>query len=167
MLLSMMFKLIILHGLSLPACSTFFLIPQSDAGIPVSPCEGLCRCCSGRVPANVFCKQVDCQPGYVLGAQLQPHQLSALQWLRSMWVAKRPAVLADEQGLGKTASCIAYLSALLHEFHATSPVLVVVPLSMLGFWEGERGGRDCCTRCSQPGHRSPSSSAVVWLVRAL
>jgi hypothetical protein len=54
-----------------------------------------------------------------------------------MWLSKRPAVLADEQGLGKTASCIAYIASLLAEFKVTAPVLVVVPLSMLGFWEGE------------------------------
>lgn len=57
-----------------------------------------------------------------------------------MWVAKRPALLADEQGLGKTASCVAYIASLLAEFKVTAPVLVVAPLSMLGFWEGEREG---------------------------
>jgi SNF2 family DNA or RNA helicase len=86
--------------------------------------------------AVLNCLQVEQQPPYVFGTELQRHQLAALQWLRSMWVAKRPAVLADEQGLGKTASCIAYIASLLAEFKATAPVLVVVPLSMLGFWEG-------------------------------
>lgn len=83
---------------------------------------------------------MESQPPYTHGTQLQRHQLAALQWLRSMWVAKRPAVLADEQGLGKTASCIAYIAALREDFKATAPVLVVVPLSMLGFWEGKGVG---------------------------
>jgi SNF2 family DNA or RNA helicase len=85
----------------------------------------------------VLLLQIEQQPAYIHGTALQRHQLSALQWLRTMWLAKRPAVLADEQGLGKTASCIAYIASLLAEFKATAPVLVVVPLAMLGFWEGE------------------------------
>lgn len=71
------------------------------------------------------------------GAPLLPHQLQAASWLRSMWLHRRAAVLADDQGLGKTASSVTYIASLLHEFKATSPVLVVAPLAMLTFWEGE------------------------------
>jgi SNF2 family DNA or RNA helicase len=103
------------------------------ASLP-SSCLTLCCSYHPAVP------QIEQQPAYIYGTQLQRHQLSALQWLRSMWVAKRPALLADEQGLGKTASCVAYIASLLAEFKVTAPVLVVAPLSMLGFWEGEREG---------------------------
>jgi hypothetical protein len=84
------------------------------------------------------CMQVDQQPAYVSGPPLLPHQLQALQWMREMWVQRRAAVLADQQGSGKTASCIAYLSCLINEFNVTRPVLIVAPLSMLRFWEGEQ-----------------------------
>lgn len=57
-----------------------------------------------------------------------------------MWLHKRTAVLADEQGMGKTASAVAYISSLLHEFEVTAPVLVVVPSNMLSFWEGKHVG---------------------------
>lgn len=76
------------------------------------------------------------QPSWVCGAPLQPHQLTALDWLRTMWVNRLPAVLADEPGLGKTASTIAFMASLLKEFHVTSPLLIVAPQSMLECWEG-------------------------------
>jgi SNF2 family DNA or RNA helicase len=76
-------------------------------------------------------------PPWLRGTALHPHQLAALNWLRAAWAAGRPAVIADEIGLGKTASVIAFLTSLVEEFKATAPILVVVPLSMLSFWEGE------------------------------
>jgi hypothetical protein len=53
-----------------------------------------------------------------------------------MWLQRRAAVLADDQGLGKTASAVAYVASLLQEFKSTAPVLVVAPLATLNFWEG-------------------------------
>lgn len=80
--------------------------------------------------------QVDQQPPWVHGAPLLPHQLQAAAWLRASWLQRRPAVLADDQGLGKTASAVAYIASLLQELKATAPVLVVAPLATLSFWEG-------------------------------
>lgn len=70
------------------------------------------------------------------GAPLLPHQLQATAWLRSMWLQCQAAVLADDQGLGKTASAAAYIGSLLAEFKCTAPVLVVAPLATISFWEG-------------------------------
>ena len=53
------------------------------------------------------------QPVFVTGGRLYPHQLAAVNWLRSMWVRKQAAVLADDQGLGKTATLITYLQCML------------------------------------------------------
>lgn len=83
--------------------------------------------------------QVDQQPSWVHGAPLLPHQLQACAWLRSSWLQHRPAVLADDQGLGKTASAVAFIASLLQELKATAPVLIVAPLATLSFWEGARG----------------------------
>lgn len=47
------------------------------------------------------------------------------------------AVLADEAGLGKTATAVAFIQALRHEFKCCGPILVVVPPADLAFWEGE------------------------------
>jgi hypothetical protein len=79
---------------------------------------------------------LEVQPAWVPGAPLLPHQLAAASWLRTMWLQRRAAVLADDQGLGKTASVAAYIASLVHEFVVTSPVLVVAPAAMLTFWEG-------------------------------
>jgi len=54
-----------------------------------------------------------------------------------MWARRQSCVLADEAGCGKTATVVAHLSGLLSDFKAAAPALVVVPLSMLAFWEGE------------------------------
>jgi SNF2 family DNA or RNA helicase len=80
--------------------------------------------------------QADQQPPWVQGAALLPHQIQACAWLRSMWLQRRAAVLADDQGLGKTASAAAYIGSVLQEFKAHAPVLVVAPLATLSFWEG-------------------------------
>jgi hypothetical protein len=77
------------------------------------------------------------QPPFVAGAPLHPHQLAGLNWLRGRWAASSGAVVADEAGLGKTAMVIAFLCSLVQELAAAAPLLVVVPHSMLAFWEGE------------------------------
>lgn len=91
-----------------------------------------------HVPIVVL--QIVQQPDWVFGGPLHSHQLEALHWLRQMWVNNQPAIVADEMGLGKTATVIAFLSSLLYEFKVTAPILVVVPVSMLNFWEGVCGG---------------------------
>ncbi len=53
------------------------------------------------------------QPRYVTGAQLLPHQLSGVNWLRRQWVQGSHAMLADDSGMGKTATVITFLSTLL------------------------------------------------------
>jgi len=52
-------------------------------------------------------------------------------------LAHHGAVLADDAGLGKTAVAAAFIGLLLSELRVTAPLLVVVPASALGFWEGE------------------------------
>lgn len=53
------------------------------------------------------------QPAYVTGGQLFPHQLSGVNWLRRQWVGGGHAVLADDSGMGKTATAVAYLQCLM------------------------------------------------------
>lgn len=87
--------------------------------------------------AKVSFPELSTQPAYVTGGKLYPHQLAGVNWLRSMYVHGSNAILADERGLGRTATLITYLQSLLFEFKACGPLLVVVPQSMLDFWEGE------------------------------
>lgn len=96
-----------------------------NLSLPASPC------------LPVVSVQLDQQPSWVHGAPLLPHQLQAAAWLRAMWLQRRAAVLADDQGLGKTASAAAYIASLLQELKVTAPVLVVAPLATVSFWEGE------------------------------
>ncbi|KXZ56057.1 hypothetical protein GPECTOR_2g939 [Gonium pectorale] len=88
-------------------------------------------------PESVALADLPCQPPFVTGGLLQPHQLAALNWLRRMWAAGQHAILSDDMGLGKTATVTAYLQCLIHEFKVTGPLLVVAPQSVLDFWEGE------------------------------
>lgn len=60
-----------------------------------------------------------------------------MNWLRESCLEGLSAILADEQGLGKTASVVGFLEALRTEFKSGSPVLIVVPPASLAFWEGE------------------------------
>ena len=69
--------------------------------------------------------------------KLMSHQIEALNWLRKEWAQKENCLLADEQGLGKTATILAFLRCLRVEFLCTTPFLIIAPSSSLGFWEGE------------------------------
>lgn len=70
-------------------------------------------------------------------AAAHPQCWQAVNWLREGCVEGLSAVLADEQGLGKTAAVIAFVQSLRHEFKSLGPVLVVMPPAKLAFWEGE------------------------------
>ena len=63
--------------------------------------------------------------------------VQAVNWLRSRCVDGLAALVADEPGLGKTATVVAFIQSLRHEFKSPGPVLVVVPPASLSFWEGE------------------------------
>ena len=72
--------------------------------------------------------------------------MQALNWVRRQAVDGLAAVLADDPGLGKAATAVAFTQALRQEFKCTGPVLVVVPPTALAFWEGEFAfwaGQDC------------------------
>jgi SNF2 family DNA or RNA helicase len=77
------------------------------------------------------------QPKDLKGGTLFPHQLEALNWLRSCWHQSKNVILADEMGLGKTISASAFLSALYCEFRIGLPSLVLAPLSTIPNWEAE------------------------------
>ena len=60
-----------------------------------------------------------------------------MNWLRRQCLTGLSAVLADERGMGKTASVVTVVQSLRRDFQALGPVLVVVPPASLAFWEGE------------------------------
>lgn len=60
----------------------------------------------------------------------------AINWLRRQWSEGNNAVLADEQGLGKSASVLTFLQSLRADFSCPGPVLLVAPAASLTFWEG-------------------------------
>lgn len=69
-----------------------------------------------------------------------------VNWLREQWLKGQSSILADAPGLGKTATVISFIQCLRHEFRMALPVLIIVPSTMLAFWEGEWAfwaGRDC------------------------
>ena len=72
--------------------------------------------------------------------QLMPHQLEALNFLRSAYLQEHGVILADDMGLGKTISALAYLRSLRAEFKAERPSLVVAPLCTLPNWATEAKG---------------------------
>lgn len=65
-----------------------------------------------------------------------PRPDQAVNWLRRQWSEGNNAVLADEQGLGKSASVLAFLQSLRADFSCPGPVLLVAPAASLPFWEG-------------------------------
>lgn len=66
-----------------------------------------------RHAAQTHLEPLQQQPAYVGGGRLHAHQLQTADWLRGMWAKGEHAVMADGNGLGKTASLVVYLQSLL------------------------------------------------------
>ncbi|KAJ3257872.1 Chromodomain-helicase-DNA-binding protein 1-like [Boothiomyces macroporosus] len=65
---------------------------------------------------------------------LLPHQKVGLDWIHQCWTANLNGILADEMGLGKTIQTIAFVQSAMARI---SPVIIVVPLSLLMNWMDE------------------------------
>lgn len=94
--------------------------------------------------------------------------MQALNWLRRHTVDGVAAVLADDPGLGKTATAVAFTQALRHEFRSSSPALIIVPPTALSFWEGEFAfwaGQECnvVTFAGSPAARNLIHDHELWL----
>ncbi len=83
-------------------------------------------------PPNPAC------PMCLIPPHSRPHP-QAVSWLHRQWAEGNNAVLADEQGLGKSASVLTFLQSLRADFSCPGPVLLVAPAASLTFWEGA-----CC-----------------------
>ena len=77
-------------------------------------------------------------PSY-LSRKLMEHQLEGVNWLRKHWAMREHCMLADDQGLGKTATVLTFLRSLCVDFGCPKPMLIIAPSSSLVFWEGEFG----------------------------
>ena len=96
---------------------------------------------TARIEARSSLKAIETVPESVAqGGTLHPHQMEALNWLQEQWTEGNNAILADEPGLGKTATTLAFFALLRTNYSCPGPVLVITPAAALQFWEGE------CTR---------------------
>ena len=91
---------------------------------------------------------------------LKTHQIDAVSWLQRRWLnGKRGALLADDMGLGKSLSTLAFMiwlrKAMLEEAIPVRPVLIVAPVSLLENWQDEHAK-----------HIGSSPHAFVDIVRA-
>lgn len=93
---------------------------------------------AARIAARGNLPQIESTPDYVArGGEFRPHQCEAINWLRKEWSEGNNAVLADEGGLGKSATVLAFLQSLRGDFGCPGPVLIVAPAAALAFWAGE------------------------------
>ncbi len=110
----------------------------SEVGLPVLAIEG-----EGRVeemlirlsnPAALSLIEPPCS----FHGQLRPYQQKGLSWLAFLKQFGLGACLADDMGLGKT---IMMISLLLYdrkdEVRASSPTLLICPMSIVGNWQRE------------------------------
>ncbi len=69
--------------------------------------------------------------------ELRLYQKSGYDWLHFLHEYGFGGILADDMGLGKTIQALAFLLSLKERGQLTSPVLLVVPKSLLGNWQRE------------------------------
>lgn len=74
-------------------------------------------------------------PGFV--ATLRPYQQRGLSWLAFLSSLGLGSCLADDMGLGKTIQLLALEAAQRHDDPATSPTLLICPMSLVGNWQRE------------------------------
>ena len=85
--------------------------------------------------------------------RLRPYQLEGRNWLRSRISSGFGCILADDMGLGKTRQILAAIDALREEGSLESPVLILVPTSVISSWANEAAScfpqlRACVLRAS-------------------
>ena len=109
-----------------------------------------------------------------LKAELRGYQREGLRWMNALAEAGLGGVLADDMGLGKTVQLLAHLLALKDRGGLRTPVLLVVPTSLIPNWAQESarfapGLRLLTLHGAQRGERfaSMSSSDVVLTTYAL
>ena len=69
--------------------------------------------------------------------ELRPYQQQGVNWLQHLRQGGLGGLLADDMGLGKTAQTIAHVCIEAAAGRLTSPVLVVVPTSLVPNWSAE------------------------------
>lgn len=72
-------------------------------------------------------------PGHLFSGNLRPYQQEGVNWLAFLYDFGFHGILADDMGLGKTAQTLAFISRL----EITSPILIVMPTSLLFNWRNE------------------------------
>lgn len=70
-------------------------------------------------------------------ATLRPYQKRGIDWLQFLRAAGLGGVLADDMGLGKTIQTLAHIAIERASGRMDSPVLVVVPTSLVANWRQE------------------------------
>ena len=85
--------------------------------------------------------------------RLRPYQLEGRNWLHSRISSGFGCILADDMGLGKTRQILAAVDALRQENSLDSPVLILVPTSVISSWADEAAScfpqlRTCVLRAS-------------------
>ena len=78
---------------------------------------------------------------------LRPYQWEGFRWLKNNYNEGKNSILADEMGLGKTIQVISLMEHVVHKWawarrvrrsmQTQQPILVIAPLSTLGFWRRE------------------------------
>jgi len=91
------------------------------------------------------------QPNYI-GSEtlrLKPFQIDGLNFILNAWHNGQSAILADQEGMGKTIQAIAFLKYLFHNFNFKGPMLVCVPTRTLATWfmEFEKWAPDMVLVC--------------------
>lgn len=76
-------------------------------------------------------------PPQGLRATLRHYQLEGLSWLQFLREHDLGGILADDMGLGKTLQTIAHILTEKEAGRLQSPVLVVVPTSLINTWQDE------------------------------
>ncbi|KAK8792005.1 hypothetical protein WA158_005382 [Blastocystis sp. Blastoise] len=76
-------------------------------------------------------------PPFKENKTLRPYQVDGYRWLANNFVSNKNSILADEMGLGKTIQVISLMQYIVKVLCVGDPIIVIAPLSTLGFWKKE------------------------------
>ncbi|KAJ3290885.1 hypothetical protein HK104_006468 [Borealophlyctis nickersoniae] len=87
----------------------------------------------GKIKAGFEARDLQEHPPWVAGGELKKWQIDGINWMWRKWKEGKPAILADEGGLGRSTQIVSLIST-LHHVHGTFPAIIITSPCSVSHW---------------------------------